>query len=78
MLPQVFALIKLDDGPVIEGEIADINPSFIRKDFLGKTELELRKNLIGKPIIAVIRRYRKIDNGNITYGLKWVTKKIKQ
>lgn len=72
--PQVFALIKLDDGPMLEGEITKLSPTFINQDMLGKTELELRKMLVGKKVRAVMRRYRKLDNGNVSYGLKWTVR----
>lgn len=73
MPPRVFGLIKLDDGPMLEGEITNLSPAFVKKDLLEETERVLRRLLIGKRVKAVLRRYRKLDNGNISYGLKWVT-----
>jgi uncharacterized OB-fold protein len=66
--PQVFATIKLDDGPHIVAEIVNLPLSFIRKSSLNRKEMQ---RLEGLKVRMVIRRFRKHDNGDITYGHKF-------
>ena len=66
--PQVFATIKLDDGPHIVAEIVNLPLSFIRKGVTDRKEME---KLEGLKVRMVIRRFRKHDNGDITYGHKF-------
>ncbi len=66
--PQVFAAIKLDDGPHLSAEIINLPLSFIRKCALDKKEWG---KLEGARVRMVIRRFRKHDNGDITYGHKF-------
>lgn len=73
--PQVFATIKLDEGPHLAAEIVNLPFSFIRKCALDRSEWA---KLAGAKVRMVIRRFRKHDNGDITYGHKFevVGKKI--
>jgi uncharacterized protein len=66
--PQVFATIKLAGGPHVVGEIVNLPWSFIRESIQNKKRLE---KLNGARVEMVIRRFRKHDNGDITYGHKF-------
>jgi uncharacterized OB-fold protein len=66
--PQVFAAIKLDNGPHLNAEIVNLPMDFIRKIALNKSE---KDKLVGKKVRMVFRRFRKHDNGDITYGHKF-------
>lgn len=56
-LPKVIALIRLDEGPVVIGEIVDVNQSELRQ---------------GLRVEAVLRRLKSEDpSGLIYYGLKF-------
>jgi uncharacterized OB-fold protein len=57
-LPRVVGLVKLDEGPVIIGEITDV---------------DLNELSIGTRVEAVLRKYSSEDpNGLIYYGLKFI------
>lgn len=57
-LPRVVGLVRLDEGPVIVGEITDVDPN----------ELSA-----GTRVEAVLRKYSSDDpNGLIYYGLKFI------
>ncbi len=72
--PQVFATIKLDDGPHLVAEIANLPMSFVRASALNS---KLISRLEGAKVAMVIRRFRKHDNGDISYGHKFeLTAKI--
>ncbi len=66
--PQVFATIKLDEGPHLVGEIVNLPLSFVRDSCLNQS---LIGKLAGARVRMVIRRFRKHDNGDITYGHKF-------
>ena len=66
--PQVFATIKLDEGPHVVAEIANLPVSFVRDSILNKKLLE---KLSGARARMVVRRFRKHDNGDISYGHKF-------
>jgi len=66
--PQVFATIKLDDGPHLLAEIVNLPLSFVKKAALDKAE---REKVFGAKVRMVLRRFRKHDNGDITYGHKF-------
>jgi len=66
--PQVFATIKLDDGPHLDAEIVNLPLSFIQKSALDPKEAG---KLPGAKVRMDIRRFRKHDNGDITYGHKF-------
>lgn len=66
--PQVFTTIKLADGPHLVAEIVNLPLSFIRRSAIDRTLLE---RLVGAKVRMVIRRFRKHDNGDITYGHKF-------
>ena len=66
--PQVFATIKLDDGPHLVAEIVNLPLSFIRKSSCDRKEM---RKLEGSKVRMVIRRFRKHNNGDITYGHKF-------
>jgi len=68
MQPQVFATIKLDDGPHLVGEIINLPLFFIQESILNQS---LMGKLAGAKVRMVIRRFRKHDNGDITYGHKF-------
>ncbi len=73
--PQVFATIKLDNGPHLHAELVNLPLDFVRKIALNTKE---RERLYGAKVRMVMRRFRKHDNGDITYGHKFevVGKKI--
>lgn len=57
-LPRVIGLIRLDEGPVIVGEITDV---------------DLSELSVGMRVEAVLRKYSSDDpNGLIYYGLKFI------
>lgn len=57
-LPRIVGLVRLDEGPVIIGEITDVDPN----------ELS-----VGTRVEAVLRKYSSDDpNGLIYYGLKFI------
>jgi uncharacterized OB-fold protein len=66
--PQVFATIKLDNGPHLAAEIVNLPLSFIEN--LAQ-DRRLTEKLTGARVRMVIRRFRKHDNGDITYGHKF-------
>jgi uncharacterized OB-fold protein len=68
-LPQVFCTIKLDSGPHLVGEIVNLPLSMTRTFALDKKQCA---QLSGKKVRMVIRRFRKHDNGDITYGHKFM------
>jgi uncharacterized OB-fold protein len=69
--PQIFATIKLDNGPHLVAEIVNLTLSFIRKSVLDSKQM---RKLAGKKVRMTIRRFRKHDNGDITYGHKFELK----
>ncbi|MEM3142705.1 MAG: Zn-ribbon domain-containing OB-fold protein, partial [Zestosphaera sp.] len=57
-LPRVVGLVRLDEGPVIVGEITDV---------------DLNELSVGARVEAVLRKYSSEDpNGLIYYGLKFI------
>lgn len=66
--PQMFATIKLDSGPHLVSEIVNLPPSFIQKSALDKKQAGKLKDV---RVRMVIRRFRKHDNGDLTYGHKF-------
>lgn len=66
--PQVFATIRLDSGPHLHAEIVDLPLDFVRKAALNKAE---REKLFGAKVRMALRRFRRHDNGDITYGHKF-------
>jgi uncharacterized OB-fold protein len=66
--PQFFATIKLDDGPHLLAEIVNLPLDFVKKAALDKAE---REKVFGSKVRMVLRRFRKHDNGDITYGHKF-------
>ena len=66
--PQIFATIKLDDGPHLLAEIVNLPLSSIRELALNTSK---REKLFGAKVRMVFRRFRKHDNGDITYGHKF-------
>ena len=66
--PQFFATIKLDNGPHLMGELVNLPLDFVRKAALSGKE---REKVYGKRVRMVFRRFRKHDNGDITYGHKF-------
>lgn len=72
ILPQVHAIIKLDDGPHIEAEVVGISYSYMKDLIINpKENYDFYDNLIGKRVRMVTRRLRKSDNGNASYGYKF-------
>jgi len=66
--PQIFATIKLDDGPHLHAELVNVPFDFVRKVALKNSE---RQKIYGKRVQMVLRRFRKHDNGDITFGHKF-------
>jgi hypothetical protein len=66
--PQFFITIKLDNGPHVMGELVNPPLDFIKKVVFSGKEKE---KLYGKRVRMVLRRFRKYDNGDITYGHKF-------
>ena len=66
--PQVFANIKLDDGPHLAAEIVNLPFSSVREGALSPSKMAKLK---GTRVRMVIRMFRKHDNGDITYGHKF-------
>ena len=66
--PQVFATIKLDNGPHLAAEIVDLPFDYVKRAAINKAE---RGKLFGKKVRMAFRRFRKHDNGDITYGHKF-------
>ncbi len=66
--PQVMATIKLDGGPHIVAEIVNLPLPVVRSFALDRKQWG---KLAGKKVRMVIRRFRKHDNGDITYGHKF-------
>jgi len=71
---RVFAEIELEDGPYVTAEIIDIPRSDL-KHALDNPGWEFWDSLVGKKVRMVVRRLRKLDNGNISYGYKFVIEK---
>ncbi len=72
LLPQVFALIELSDGVKLEAEIIDIPQELLRQELFEPGPEGLLEALAGNRVRMVFRRMRKFDNGNLTYGYKFV------
>jgi len=72
MAPQIFCSIELDDGPVLEAEVINIPHQLRRKEFINPNGWKFVDSLAGKKVRMVFRRLRKLDNGIITYGYKFV------
>lgn len=66
--PQVFANIKLDSGPHLAAELVNLPFSFVRESAHSSAKMAKLK---GANVRMVIRRFRKHDNGDITYGHKF-------
>lgn len=66
--PQFFATVKLDDGPHVVGELINVPFDFVKKVIMNGGE---RTKLYNKRVRMQIRRFRKHDNGDITYGHKF-------
>lgn len=66
--PQVFATVKLDDGPHVLAEIVNLPLSFTKEVALNTSK---REKFFGAKVRMVFRRFRKHDNGDITYGHKF-------
>jgi uncharacterized OB-fold protein len=66
--PQVFANIKLDNGPHLAAEIVNLPFSFVRDSAHSPAKMATLK---GAKVRMVIRRFRKHDNGDITFGHKF-------
>lgn len=66
--PLVFATVKLDGGPHIPAEIVNLPLSFVRESITDSAQMS---KLVGAKVRMVIRRFRKHDNGDITYGHKF-------
>ena len=66
--PQVFVTIELDDGPHLVAEIVNLPLTFVKKSIFEPKEM---RKLAGTKVRMVIRRFRKHDNGDITYGHKF-------
>jgi len=69
--PQIFCVIQLDDGPFIEAEVTNVSPEFVKQQILEQNGWAFRDALVGKRVRMVLRRLRKLDNGNLTYGYKF-------
>ena len=72
LLPQVFALIGRSDGVKLEAEIIDIPQELLRQELFEPGPEGLLETLAGNRVRMVFRRMRKFDNGNLTYGYKFV------
>ena len=66
--PQFFATVKLDNGPHVMGELVNLPLDFVRRVIFNAKEKE---RIYGKRVKMVLRRFRKHDNGDITYGHKF-------
>ena len=66
--PQFFATVKLDSGPHVVGELTNVPLDFVKKVIMSGRE---REKIFGKKVRMVMRRFRKHDNGDITYGHKF-------
>lgn len=75
MLPQLFAIIELDDGVKIEAEIIDLPPQKLKGELIHPGPNGLLAGLAGQRVRMVLRRMRKFDNGNLTYGYKFLLDK---
>jgi len=69
--PQLFATVELDDGPWIDGEIVDVPPDMARREVSNSRGWEFFDSLKGKRVRIVLRRARKLDNGNLAYLYKF-------
>ncbi len=57
MVPYIVGIIKLDEGPMVEAQITDINPDDVK---------------IGQRVEMVIRKLREYgEEGAIAYGYKF-------
>lgn len=72
MLPQVFAIIELEDGVLLEAEIIDLPSLSLKEEFLMPGPNGFLEGLNGREVRMVFRRMRKFDNGNLTYGYKFI------
>lgn len=71
--PQVHAIIKLDNGPHIEAEIVGLSYIYLKEQILNPSEDYGFYNFLkGKRVRMVIRRLRKQDNGDVSYGYKFL------
>jgi len=66
--PQFFATVKLDNGPHMAGELVNVPLDFVKKVIMKGSE---REKLFGQKVRMTLRRFRKHDNGDITYGHKF-------
>ena len=66
--PQFFTTVKLDNGPHVMGELVNLPLDFVRRVIFNPREKE---TIYGKKVRMVLRRFRKHDNGDITYGHKF-------
>jgi hypothetical protein len=72
--PQVFASVRLDDnGPHVEAELVNAPIGPMKEHMLsgGKLEFKWFDSLVGRKVRMVVRRFRRHDNGDITYGHKF-------
>ena len=69
--PQIFCVIQLDDGPFIEAEVTNVSSEFVKQQILEQNGWAFRDALVGKRVRMILRRLRKLDNGNLTYGYKF-------
>ena len=71
--PLVHAIIRLDDGPHVEAEVAGVDPEYLRDLILNPPgDMRFYDQLEGRRARMVIRRLRKQDNGNVSYGYKFI------
>lgn len=66
--PRLLATIELDDGPLLEAGIVDVPVVLLRSEILEPTGDKFQDSLTGRRVTMVFRRYRKFDNGNLSYG----------
>jgi uncharacterized OB-fold protein len=66
--PQAYASVKLEDGPHVVGELVNLPLGFIQEAASGSGKMG---QLAGARVRMVIRRFRKHDSGDITYGHKF-------
>lgn len=69
--PNLFVTVELEDGFLVDGAVVDVPLEIARKEVGYPTGWEFWDGLKGKRARMVFRRYRKLDNGNLSYGYRF-------
>jgi len=67
-MPRYVALVRLDDGVHVKGEVVDIDEDQLQPALEG---FDLKKPREGLRVMAVLRRLRRESNGSWLYGFKF-------